>query len=210
MSGMYDRIAELCADHSLAVTALEDKLGFGRGSIGKIRTRGAMPTADRLLKIANYFQVSTDYLITGEDASTRIPPNVYRIEPRQIPVFADVVASTPDVMDNSRESYIMSGTDIHVDFCWIADGDSMVRAGIHEGDIVFIRRQEMVENGDIAAVVLGNDKEIFLRRFFYYPERKLLILRAENPSYEDLIFLGEERNEVRLIGKAIAIQSDLK
>ena len=210
MSGMYDRIAELCSEHGLAVTALEDKLGFSRGSIGKIRTKGEMPTADRLLKVANYFNVSMDYLTTGEDPSTRIPSNVYQIETRRIPVLGKISCGTPVFTEEERESYVMAGTDIHADFCLIASGDSMINARIYDGDIVFIRRQEIVENGDIAAVAVRDESEVTLKRFFFYKERGLLILKTENLKYEDLIFQNEELNEIHVLGKAIAFQSDVR
>ena len=86
----------------------------------------------------------------------------------------------------------------------------MVGARILDGDIVFIRKQEMVDNGEIAAVVVNNDNEATLKRLFYYKEKSLLILKAENPTYEDLIFQGEELNEVHILGKAVAFQSDVK
>lgn len=96
------------------------------------------------------------------------------------------------------------------DFCLKAKGDSMINARIHDGDIVFIRSQDIVENGEIAAVVVNNDSEATLKRFYYYRERSTLILKPENPAYEDLIFQNEELNEVHVLGKAIAFQSDVK
>lgn len=66
----------------------------------------------------------------------------------------------------------------------------------------------MVENGEIAAVIVNNDSEATLKRLYYYHEKSLLILKAENPAYEDLIFQGEELNQVHILGKAIAFQSD--
>ena len=61
----YETIKDLCKQHSIAVTALEKDLGFGRGSIGKLRN--GQTSAERLQKIADYFNVSTDYLLTGID-----------------------------------------------------------------------------------------------------------------------------------------------
>ena len=104
----------------------------------------------------------------------------------------------------------MAGTNIKADFCLRASGDSMIGARILDGDIVFIRKQDMVENGEIAAVVVNNENEATLKRFFYYKERSMLILKAENPQYEDLIFQNEELNQVHILGKAIAFQSDVR
>ena len=85
----------------------------------------------------------------------------------------------------------------------------MINARIKDGDIVFIRSQPEVENGDIAAVIV-NSEEATLKRVYYYAESFLLILRAENPAYKDLVFKNEELNQVRILGKAIAFQSDVQ
>ena len=66
----YDIIAGLCKKQNLAVTALERELGFGRGSIGKLRN--GKTTFDRLQKIANYFDVPVEYLLNAEDSSATL------------------------------------------------------------------------------------------------------------------------------------------
>ena len=86
----------------------------------------------------------------------------------------------------------------------------MINARIQDGDIVFVRQQDTVENGDIAVVVVNDDNEALLKRFFYYADKSLLILRPENPAYEDQIYTGEELNQIHVLGKAIAFQSDVK
>ena len=64
----YDIIKQLCSNKGIAVTALEKELNFGRGSIGKLRNSKA--SAERLQKIADYFGVSVDYLMTGEESQS--------------------------------------------------------------------------------------------------------------------------------------------
>ena len=84
----------------------------------------------------------------------------------------------------------------------------MIGARIHDGDNVFCRAQDAVENGEIAAVILGD--EATLKRVYYDPEKKKLVLQAENPKYEPFVYIGEELSEIRIIGKAVAFQSDVK
>lgn len=93
-------------------------------------------------------------------------------------------------------------------FAYGQGGDSMIGARIYDGDIVFIQQQDMVDDGEIAAVVI--DDEATLKRVNYYPEKNLLILKAENSKYEDLIYTGEELNHIRILGKAVAFQSDIR
>ena len=83
----------------------------------------------------------------------------------------------------------------------------MINARINDGDIVFIRKQPMVENGEIAAVIIDN--EATLKRVYYYPENNKLILNPENPKYAPFVYVGEELLTVRILGKAVAFQSIL-
>lgn len=136
--------------------------------------------------------------------------NIYPIELKHFPLLGEIACGIPKYANEDRESYVMAGTDIKADFCLKASGDSMVGARILDGDIVFIRKQDTVENGEIAAVVVNNESEATLKRLFYYQEKGLLILKAENPAFEDLIFQNEELNEVHILGKAVAFQSDVK
>ena len=86
----------------------------------------------------------------------------------------------------------------------------MINARILDGDIVFIKKQDIVKNGEIAAVIVNNDSEAMLRRLYYYQNKSLLILRAENTAYEDQIYQNEELKQVRILGKAVAFQSGIR
>ena len=83
----------------------------------------------------------------------------------------------------------------------------MVGARIFDGDIVFIRSQSSVDNGEIAAVIIND--EATLKRVYYYPNEEKLILNPENPKYAPLLFMGDELNSVKILGKAVAFQSSL-
>ena len=84
----------------------------------------------------------------------------------------------------------------------------MIGARIYDGDIVFIRKQEMVEDGEIAAVLIGD--EATLKRVYYDREAGVLSLFAENPKFKTKRFSGEEINQIKILGKAVAFQSDIK
>ena len=101
----------------------------------------------------------------------------------------------------------MADMDIKADFCLAAKGDSMINARIHDGDIVFIRVTPTVNNGDIAAVII--DENATLKRVYYYPQQNKLVLNAENPKYEPLIYITEELNNIRILGKAVYFMSAL-
>ena len=134
--------------------------------------------------------------------------NIFPIEKHKTPLLGEIACGNPIFVDEDRESYIEAGTDIQADFCLKAHGDSMINARILDGDIIFIRKQEMVENGEIAAVIIDN--EATLKRVYYEKDKSKLVLQAENPVYPPLVYVGDELNNIRILGKAIAFQSDVK
>lgn len=170
--------------------------------------------SDKVEAAAKIAHISPAYLMgwdDGQDPQT-LPgiTNIYPIELKKFPMLGDISCGKPKYANEDRESYVMAGTNIDADFCLRASGDSMIGARIMDGDIVFIRKQDIVDNGEIAAVIVNNENEATLKRIYYYQEKALLILKAENPKYEDLIFTKEELNNVHILGKAIAFQSDVE
>lgn len=85
---VYNTIASLCKTAGIAITALEKELGFGRGSIGKLKNGGSMSSA-RLQKIAEYFNVSTDYLMTGKEKEEKKEATLTAKDQRDIQKILD-------------------------------------------------------------------------------------------------------------------------
>ena len=196
---------------------LADKSGVSKYSISQYLGQRSIPSNLSAGKMAKVLNVDPMWLMGYDVPMKKDDPdsgtgfdNIYPIELHKIPILGSVACGEPILMSEERENYIMSGTDIKADFCLKAKGDSMINARIHDGDVVFIRKQDIVENGEIAAVVVNNESEATLKRFYYYRDRATLILKPENPAYEDLIFQNEELNEVHVLGKSIAFQSDVK
>lgn len=88
------------------------------------------------------------------------------------------------------------------------EDNSMANDRILSGDAVFVKKQFIVDNGDIAAVSIDGEKPIF-RRFFYSHKENKLVLSAGNPSIEPLVFLKDEISRVNIIGKAVSFQSKI-
>ena len=74
--------------------------------------------------------------------------------------------------------------------------------------IVFIKKQETVYNGEIAVVLI--EDEATLKRIYYDPDNFTISLFAENPAYKTLRFHGAELDKIRILGKAVAFQSDIR
>ncbi len=207
---MYEIFKQLCEERGITTYRFCKDTGVNASTISTWKNRHTTCNLKLATIIAEYFNVSVDYVMTGQEPEAPTLSNVFPIELKRFPMLGEIACGKPKYTNEDRESYVMAGTNIKADFCLKASGDSMVNARILDGDIVFIRQQDMVENGEIAAVVVNNDSEATLKRLFYYQDKGLLILKAENPAYEDLIFQGEELNEVHILGKAVAFQSDVK
>lgn len=166
------------------------------------------PRMDKVQILADYLGILKSDLVEDKsnDDSDYIN-NIYKIDKIKLPFLGSVACGEPIYADEDRESYIMVGTDIHADFCLQCKGDSMINARIYDGDIVFVRKQDIVNNGEIAVVII--DDEATLKRFYYYKEQNMVILRPENNKYQDIVLTGEELEKVKVIGKAVAFQSDV-
>lgn len=207
---IYERIKQLRIEKGLSQFELAKLVGYeGRSAISKVE-KGQLDISSRVLKkYADALGVSPAYLLFGEENKIDFGfENVLPVEKKRFPLLGKIACGEPIFADEERESYVEAGTEIDADFCLKCKGDSMTGARIFDGDIVFIRRQDMVENGEVAAVVI--DDEATLKRVFYDPEKGKMVLQAENPRFQPLVYVGDELNEIRILGKAVAFQSDVK
>lgn len=133
--------------------------------------------------------------------------NIKPLQLKKFPMLGKIACGEPIWADEDHESFVMADMDINADFCLTAKGDSMINARIYDGDYVFIKKMPMVDNGDIAAVIIDN--EATLKRVYYYPEKNKLILNPENPAFEPLVYVNEELDEIRILGKAVFFMSAL-
>ena len=201
MSVTGERMQTRRKELGISADTLAEYLGVSRSTIFRYENGDIEKVPANLL---------SDIFIGLEDSYESTITNIYQIERKRFPLLGEIACGEPKYTKEDRESYIMAGTDIKADFCLKAKGDSMINARICDGDIVFIRKQDMVENGEIAAVVVNNESEATLKRLYYYKERATLILKPENPIYEDWIYQNGGFNEVHILGKAVAFQSDVK
>ncbi len=208
------RLKELRKSHNKTLKDIAEAFNTSPQVISRYELGQTEPDFSTLNKLADYFGVSVDYILGRTDERGDVGKSIFDISgispiaTHRIPMLGKVACGEPIYADEDRESYVMAGTDINADFCLQAAGDSMIGARIHDGDIVFCRQQSMVDNGEIAVVLI--DDSATLKRVYYYPQKKKLVLQAENPKYEPFIFENEELDEIRILGKAIAFQSDVR
>ena len=131
--------------------------------------------------------------------------NIIPISTKKLPILGEIACGEPIYAEEDHESFIAVDSDLDADFCLRAHGDSMTGARIYDGDIVFIRSQDSVDNGEIAAVIIND--EATLKRVYFYPDDSKLILSPENPKYAPLVYMNDELDSIKILGKAVAFQS---
>ena len=174
------------------------------------------PSSEQLLLFSKYFGVSLDYIMgrtdipVTEESSDDILKKYPKLKPipemRKVPLLGAVACGKPIYKEENE--WISLPTDIKADFCLRCEGDSMIDARINDGDIVFIKACPEVDNGQIAAVSIDN--EVTLKRVFYYPEKNKLVLYPENKAYEPFVYMNEELNDIRILGRAVVFLSKAK
>mgnify|MGYP001771160741 CR=1 FL=1 len=159
------------------------------------------PRMGAVEKMAAYFDVPKSAILDDEyDSAASIPPGFQPL-PRthKVPIVGHIACGQPITAEENIEDYADVPEGKRVDFCLLCEGDSMIDAGIDDGDVVYIRKQPDIENGEIAAVRIDN--EATLKRVYKYPDR--LVLQPENRSYPPMTYVGEEMNQVSIEGKAV-------
>ena len=179
-------------------------IGVTKATINRYETGEIDIKRTVAIKLAEVFNVSPAYIMGWEDNQNIYSfDNIRPIKRKKFPLLGEIACGKPIYCNEAYETYIEAAEDIQADFCLIAKGDSMINARIFDGDIIFIKEQPIVQNGEIAAVVI--EDEATLKKIYIKTDK--IILCPENPVYDDIIYEKEDMNMVKILGKAVAFQS---
>lgn len=177
---------------------LADKLDISRSTVGMYENGSREPDFETLELIADFFNLNMDRLIG----------NLNPTDNRMIPVLGYVRAGLPieaveNILDYEEISENMARQGEY--FALKIKGDSM-EPRMREGDVVIVKKQTIVDNGDIA-VVLVNGNDATVKKFFKYDSGINLI--SFNPNYEPFTFTPEQVNSlpVQVIGKVVELRA---
>ena len=207
---LNEKIKMLRAKHNMTLEEVGNIVGVGKSTVRKWESGDiANMRRDKIAKLAEALHTTPAYLMGwDDDPSASLPSNVLPLpNMRKVPLLGTIACGTPILAAENLDGYVKMPENVHADFCLRCKGDSMIGARIHDGDVVFIRSQPTVNNGEIAAVVIDNDAT--LKRWYFYPDKAKLVLSPENPAFEPLVYIGEELKSVRCIGKAVCFMSVL-
>lgn len=203
------RICRALKIRNLKQSDLAERTGIPKSAISQYCSGAFKPKQNRLFLIAETLDVDEAWLMGLDVPMERgnTPPNIIPMpEMKKIPLLGAIACGEPITAEENIEEYISIPKNIQADFALTCKGDSMINARIFDGDVVYIRQQDTVENGEIAAVLIGDEATLKRVRLF----RDRIVLEPENPMYKPYVYWGEEMNNVRILGKAVAFTSAVR
>lgn len=211
----YIRIKQLRQQLKMSQGELAIRTGYtDRSTIAKIEAGKIDIGQKKLVVFADALETSTAYLMglvdnpaPQQSSPLDIPGIIPLPKARNIPLIGEIACGDPILAEQNIADHVPVPEHIHgADFALTCKGDSMINARIFDGDIVYIHQQPEVENGQIAAVLIGS--EATLKRVYKHADK--LVLNPENPAYEPLVLSGSELEDVKIIGKAVAFISAVR
>ena len=199
----------------LTMKQVADAVGVSEATVSRWESGEiANMRRSRIVKLASILNLSPLDLMNweGEEMDTRpLPSNILPM-PKMVkkPLLGTIACGVPILAVENIAAEVDVPDGIRCDFVLRCKGDSMVDARIYDGDLVYLRQQEEVENGEIAAILIddGCESEATLKRVYLEADRITLV--PENRKYQPFVYVREEMNRVRIIGKAVAFTSTVR
>ena len=201
ISSIASRIREYREREDLTLAEMAQRTGVPAQTLNRYELGKRAPKIDVAVQIAERLGVNPLWL-QGYDVPvlTGVPDGFDPVpETYTVPRVGAIACGTPILAEQNIETYDAVPNRIRCDFTLVCKGDSMVGAGIEDGDVVYIRQQPEVENNEIAAVMI--DGEATLKYFKRVGD--MVLLSPANREYEPIILSGENLGKVKIVGKAV-------
>lgn len=184
---------------------LADVLGVSESTVGKWILQKNAPRMGAIEQIARYFKIEKSDLIDKPRLDVYSLPGIHRVENLiTVPILGHIQCGMPTLSECNYEGYFKLDPELcKADFSLVADGDSMIDANIHEGDIVFFKETPDVESGTIAAVLL--DDQTTLKKVIKMDN--MLILQPANDKYKPILIKDGDYGNIMILGKMVGVFS---
>ena len=190
-----------------SIRELSEKIGVSHGALTKWELNQTKGIPDpEVKKLADALDCNILWLLGMDDAITADGILEEIPEAKQIPIIGEIACGDPILAVENHAGAANVPEDSPADFALRCTGDSMINARIFPGDLVLIRQQPDVDDGEIAAVLI--DGSATLKRVFKYEGR--VELRPENPLYPVIHVDGPDLAELRILGKAVSFISEVR
>lgn len=211
MGTFADRLKTLLINADMRPIDLSNITKIDKSSISRYLKGDYIPKQRKLTKIAQALNANEGWLLTGveqkgPELSIDLPPGAHRPQFKKVPMLGYAAAGQPLEDINQDAPYYDVDNKYDVDFCITIRGDSMINAGINDGDIVFIKSMPEVPNGRIACVEIDNEK-VCLKRFYKSADGIMLV--SENPKYPPIQLNRFNCQSVKILGLAVLRQSEI-
>lgn len=202
-----DILKQLRKERGLSQDELAALLGTTKQVLSRYETKKRVP---RLSVVSDYAQKLGIPLsmLSGESADP-VPEITREGGVRRVPILGGAACGEPIYSPSDGTEYATIEEDVVCDFALIAQGDSMTGDRIHSGDIVFVRKQDTVRDGEIAAIALDNELTLKRVRRLRGPGGSVAFtqLLPSNPSYSPIDIGGEDETRcIKILGKAVAVR----
>ena len=193
------RIRELREKAQMSQQQLADAIGAqSRSTISMYESGNREPDLETFEALADVFNVPLAYIVGDDSQETLSVPGILPIRKKRIPLLGDIAAGEPILAQESYEDYILADGHMPCDFALKVKGDSMEPL-LFDGDIVFVREQPDVLDGQIAVVLV--DDSATLKVLYHIPDGIQLV--SKNSAYAPMIYAGLHASAVRVLGLAV-------
>lgn len=196
-----DNIKYLRTSHDLSQLEFGKIANASDKAVSSWENGTRIPRMGVIERIAVHFGIQKSDIIEGDIKEKLLPHGTFPVQRKPIPLIGTIAAGTPITAEQNINGYFLLDDNVKADFALLVKGDSMIGDGINDGDIVFIRKQPDVENGEMAAVYI--DGSATLKRV--YKTDKSVELWPANAKYRPFIYSADNCDDIRILGKAIAV-----
>lgn len=210
MSEISKRLLQLIEDNDISYGELSKKTNIPKSALQRYATGETEKIPITRIEVIAKALNTTAQFIMGWDENESYNNDIFSINginpiPKTYkrPRLGTIACGEPILAEENIEAYDDIPDSIKCDFTLICKGDSMVNARINDGDIVYIKQQSQVDNGEIAAVLIDN--EATLKRVYIYEDK--VVLQPENTKYPPFVYTKEDMNNIRILGKAVGFTS---
>lgn len=198
---LYDRIRIRREALGMSQEELAFKLGYkSRSSINKIELGKADISQSKIKAFADALDTTVAYLMGWDVPEQPIPPGFEPLPEMQlIPLVGEIACGMPITAEENLDGYVEAPKGRHIDFALTCKGESMIDAGISDGDVVFVRKQPTVENGQIAAVRVNGEATV--KRV--YINGNAMILQPANINFLPQTYAISELDDVAIEGLVV-------
>ena len=198
-----EKIRLLRHQRGMTLEDVGDACGVGKSTVRKWESgQIANMRRDKIALVAKALGVTPAYLMGWDDspALPTMPANIVPVKRHTVPLLGEIAAGQPIYADEEHDMCVAVDDDIRCDFALRVRGDSMIDAGIYDGDVVLVRQQDDVDDGQIAVVLI--DDEATLKYLYHQPSGVQLV--PANRRYSPWSYTGEAAAQVRILGLAVA------